>query len=87
MRFLILSLCLWCLEIAGIVADNSCDTGYEPCAAKGAGSGSVPKIGPDMKDLYTDIVDSINSAKSEKRAVQNAEGLAARDGSPSLCCE
>lgn len=90
MRFSILPLLLWCFEIPSIAAaddSSECMTGYEPCAAKGAGSGSIPEVGPDMKDLYTDIIDSINSGGSEKRAVLEAEGLVARDGSsPSLCC-
>ncbi|KAK2749397.1 hypothetical protein FQN57_006329 [Myotisia sp. PD_48] len=81
------TLSLLCLLERTVVAhaDGSCNTGYEPCAAKGSVPGSPPKIGPEIAHLYADIVGSVHNARSEKRSLPEFFPLEVRDEA-GLCC-
>ncbi|PGH23582.1 hypothetical protein AJ80_02362 [Polytolypa hystricis UAMH7299] len=48
-------------------AQQPCKEGYEICTAKGATGTTIPSIGPDMRNLYKSIVDSVKDGM-EKRA-------------------
>ncbi|KAK2841661.1 hypothetical protein FQN49_006037 [Arthroderma sp. PD_2] len=85
MRFFTLPLLVWLANTAAVTA--TCNRGYEPCAAKGAGTGSPPDIGPDMVGFYADVVNSANGPGSEKRSLNERHDVIARDAGPSnLCC-
>ncbi|KAF3482602.1 uncharacterized protein GIQ15_05361 [Arthroderma uncinatum] len=86
MRSFTLPLLVWLAQTTA-AATASCNRGYEPCAAKGAGSGSPPGIGPEMLDFYADVVNSANGPGSGKRSLNERHGLVARDDDQSkLCC-
>ncbi|KAM5472268.1 hypothetical protein MauCBS54593_002859 [Microsporum audouinii] len=88
MRFFSLPLLVWLATTAAASA-ATCNRGYEPCEAKGAGSGSPPAIGPDMVGFYADVVNSANGAGSKKRSPDEIHDVVARDdgGQSKLCCE
>ncbi|EEQ34308.1 hypothetical protein McanMca71_005092 [Microsporum canis] len=87
MRFFSLPLLVWLATTAAASA-ATCNRGYEPCEAKGAGSGSPPAIGPDMVGFYADVVNSANGAGSKKRSPDEIHDVIARDdgGQSKLCC-
>ncbi|EFR00468.1 hypothetical protein MGYG_03470 [Nannizzia gypsea CBS 118893] len=84
------SLLVW-LATAAPLSAATCNRGYVPCEAQGAGSGSPPSIGPDMIGLYADVVNSANGpgsgSRPERRSLNERHGVFARDNDQAnLCC-
>lgn len=89
MRLSSLPLFVW-LAATAVTSAGSCSNGYVSCHPKGAEPGNPPDLGPDMKDLYLDLLKSVkgHGHGHEKRSLNKNHGvIAQRDEEGELCCE
>ncbi|EFE41031.1 hypothetical protein TRV_04229 [Trichophyton verrucosum HKI 0517] len=87
MRLSSLPLFVW-LAATAVTSAGSCSNGYVSCHPKGAELGNPPDIGPDMKDFYVDLVQSVkgHGHGREKRSLNKNHGvIAQRDEEGELC--
>ncbi|PGG96007.1 hypothetical protein AJ79_09774 [Helicocarpus griseus UAMH5409] len=77
-----------CLAAASDISPRQyCGSDYEICVAEGANSASPPSIGPDMRELFVKMVESVDVTNPWKREIVQRGDIVARDELPSLCCK
>ena len=76
-------------DLANLNLRQSCGTGYDVCAPKGASTRDVPEIGPSLARLYLNLLMTVNPqpARGNGPAGAGAPALGRRDSPDAICCK